>query len=43
MLEQYLQEIGLPEKEVKIYMALLGVDQSTVLDLATMPLNLRKA
>ncbi len=34
MLEQYLQEIGLPEKEVKVYLHLLSVDQSTVLDLA---------
>src|ERR1700692_203110 len=34
MLEKYLQEIGLNEKEAAVYLALLSVDSSSVLDLA---------
>jgi sugar-specific transcriptional regulator TrmB len=35
MFEQYLQEIGLSEKEARIYLALLQVDRNTVQELAT--------
>lgn len=34
MFEQYLEEIGLSEKEAKIYLALLQVDSSSIQDLA---------
>ena len=34
MLEKYLQDIGLNEKESKVYLALLAVDNSSVLDLS---------
>ena len=34
MLEKYLQEIGLNEKESKVYLSLLAVDNSSVLDLS---------
>jgi len=34
MLEKYLQDIGLSEKEAIIYLALLAVDNSSVLDLS---------
>lgn len=34
MLEKYLQDIGLSEKEAVIYLALLAVDNSSVLDLS---------
>ena len=34
MLEKYLQEIGLNEKEAAVYLALLSVENSSVLDLA---------
>jgi sugar-specific transcriptional regulator TrmB len=34
MFEQYLQEIGLSEKEARIYLALLQVDRNTVQELA---------
>lgn len=34
MFEQYLQEIGLSEKEAKIYLALLQVDRDTVQELS---------
>ena len=35
MFEQFLEEIGLSEKEAKIYLALLQVDRDTIQDLAT--------
>ncbi len=35
MFEQYLQEIGLSEKEARIYLALVQVDRNTVQELAT--------
>ena len=34
MLEKYLQEIGLSDKEAQVYVALLQVDNDSVLDLA---------
>ena len=34
MLEKYLQEIGLNEKESAVYLALLQVDSASVADLA---------
>src|ERR1035437_1752533 len=34
MLEKYLQEIGLTDKESTVYLALLQVDSASVLDLA---------
>ena len=34
MLEKYLQEIGLSDKEASVYVALLQVDNDSVLDLA---------
>lgn len=35
MLEKFLQDIGLSDKEAKIYLALLGVDSYSVAELAT--------
>jgi len=34
MIEKFLKEIGLSEKEVEVYLALLSVESSTVLELA---------
>ncbi len=34
MLEKYLQDIGLNEKEAAVYLSLLAVDNSSVLDLS---------
>ena len=34
MLEKYLQEIGLNDKEAAIYLALLQVDNSSVIDIS---------
>lgn len=39
MFEQYLQEIGLSEKEARIYLALLQVDRNTVQELANWTLR----
>jgi len=35
MFEQYLQKLGLSEREAKVYVSLLQVDNSSVMDLAT--------
>ena len=34
MLEKYLQEIGLSDKEAGVYLALLATDNSSVIELA---------
>ena len=34
MLEKYLQDIGLNDKEAAIYLSLLSVEHASVLDLA---------